>query len=332
MKTPQSWLPDLPMLTNRLTAALNGKDAARPVGVLRRQRPRFMSTFPNEIVTCVLPNGRKRRVFMKYEAGHAHPAHGHRGDLAYEAEVYRRLLASLPDFRPQFLGAHTDPVSGDTWLILEYAYRAVRASDLHAHQSDEQKIAYLKSARWIARFHAEHELRGRDPELAFLKRYDAPYYRGWALRTFQFAKPLRERFPWLAELRASGDAWFAPLLQAPQTVIHGEFYIKTVLVRRQRLFMVDWESAAIAPGEIDLAALTEGKHWRGLVGRESERAYRRTRWPAGAPADFERRLDAARIYLHFRWLGERPDWAVREKTLWRYEHLRAAAKRFGLIA
>ena len=36
-------------------------------------------------------------------------------------------------------------------------------------------------------------------------------------------------------------------------------------------------------------------------------------------------------YLHFRWLGERPDWTTREKTLWRYEHLHATAKRLGLI-
>ena len=130
-------------------------------------------------------------------------------------------------------------------------------------------------------------------------------------------------------LAATGDAWFAPLVTARPTIIHGEFYAKTVLVRGERLFMVDWESVAIAPGEIDLATLTEGKHFRGHITRQCGREYARARWPVRAPADFQRTLDAARIYLHFRWLGERPDWAVREKTLWRYEHLHAAAKRFG---
>jgi hypothetical protein len=62
-----------------------------------------------------------------------------------------------------------------------------------------------------------------------------------------------------------------------------------------------------------------------------EEAYQRARWPEGVPAGFERTLDAARIYLHFRWLGERPDWTIREKTLWRYEHLRAVAERLGLL-
>src|SRR5437867_5549137 len=110
----------------------------------------------------------------------------------------------------------------------------------------------LQTARWLAQFHARHERREDEPSLAFLKRYDAAYYRGWARRTFEFARPLRARFPWLAELRRCGDAWFTPLLRAPQTVIHGEFYTKTVLVRGQNLFMVDWESAAIATGVIDL--------------------------------------------------------------------------------
>ena len=333
MKTPASLLPGMRRLTAGLTAALNGNGAARrPVKVLDRKLPRFMSTFPNEIITCRLPNGRRRRVFIKYEAGLGHNSFGHRGDVAYEAAVYQRLLRALPEFHPQCLGVHTDSKRGDTWLILEYAYRSVRVSDLSFHRSTRQPRALVESARWIARFHAAHEARVHDPEFAFLKRYDAEYYRGWARRTFEFARPLIGRFPWLTALAATGDAWFAPLVTARPTIIHGEFYSKTVLVRGERLFMVDWESVAIAPGEIDLATLTEGKHFRGHITRQCGREYARARWPVRAPADFQRTLDAARIYLHFRRLGERPDWAVREKTLWRYEHLHAAAKRFGLIA
>ena len=114
-------------------------------------------------------------------------------------------------------------------------------------------------------------------------------------------------------------------------MIHGEFYSKTIMVRKEKLFVVDWESAAVAPGEIDLAALTEGKLWRSKIARQCQREYQSARWPKRAPAEFQRTLDAARVYLHFRWLGERQDWAVREKTLWRYEHLRAAAKKLALI-
>ena len=178
--------------------------------------------------------------------------------------------------------------------------------------------------------YAAHQGHVNDDSLTFLKRYDVEYYRGWARRTCEFARPLHGRFPWLARLCKSDD-WFASLLAEPPTVIHGEFYAKTVLVRNQSVFMVDWESAAIAAGEIDLAALTEGKHWPAAIVRKCERAYVRARWPEGAPASFRRTLDAAKIYLHFRWLGERPDWTVREKSLSRYDHLHAAAKRLALL-
>src|SRR6058998_4307991 len=123
MKTPLSILPDLRTLTARITAALGEHGLVGcPVRVVNRTLPRFMSTFPNEIVTCRLPNGRKRRVFIKYTSGQGHNSFGHRGDVAYEAEVYQRLLRTLPEFHPQCLGVHTDSDRCDTWLILEYAY------------------------------------------------------------------------------------------------------------------------------------------------------------------------------------------------------------------
>jgi len=332
MKTPRALLPSLPTLQARLTAALaNGSPAAGPVKVLVRELPRFMSTFPNEIVTCQLANGRKRRLFVKYAGGRSHDSFGHRGDVAYEAEVYRRLLRSVPDFRPKCLGAHTDPRTGEAWIVLEYVYGSVRLSDLSYKQALRQPRAMANAARWLGQFHSTHQARVGETPLSFIRRYDAEYYRGWARRTFEFASPLHEHSPWLARLRKTGDRWFTPLLQSPPTVIHGEFYAKTVLLRSQELFMLDWESAAIAAGEIDLAALTEGLHWSENIVRRCERAYVRARWPEGIPAGFERTLDAAKIYLHFRWLGERPDWATREKTLWRFDHLRTSAKRLGLI-
>jgi hypothetical protein len=95
--------------------------------------------------------------------------------------------------------------------------------------------------------------------------------------------------------------------------------------------MVDWESAAIAPGEIDLAALTEGRHWPSEIVQECRRAYVSSRWPEGSPCSFQRTLDMAQMYLHFRWLGERPDLAVSEKNLARYDHLCLLAERLNLL-
>ena len=54
------------------------------------------------------------------------------------------------------------------------------------------------------------------------------------------------------------DEFIAQLLAAPRTMIHGEFYPGNILYEKGRICPVDWESAAIAAGELDLAALTEG--------------------------------------------------------------------------
>jgi len=95
--------------------------------------------------------------------------------------------------------------------------------------------------------------------------------------------------------------------------------------------MVDWESAAFAAGETDLASLTEETGWPRKLVRQGERAYQHPRWREVAAAQFDHTLEAARVYLHFRWLGERPEKALSEKNRWRYHHLQAAANSLGLI-
>jgi hypothetical protein len=59
------------------------------------------------------------------------------------------------------------------------------------------------------------------------------------------------------------------------------------------IYPVDWESAAVAAGEIDLAALTEG--WPPGFVEQCELEYQRARWPEGPPTGFERRLAAAPV-------------------------------------
>ncbi len=185
------------------------------------------------------------------------------------------------------------------------------------------------AARWIGRFHGAYEERLSHVLMPFLNRYDAEYYLGWAHRTSLFAGHWHRRFPWLSTLCERFEEFVAPLLTPPPTVIHGEYYPKNVLFRGGTVYPVDWESAAVATGEIDLATLTEG--WPAEIVRECELEYQRARWPEGSPADFERRLAAARLYLPFRWLGDRPDWTTHETALWRFEQLRSAGERLGLI-
>src|SRR5260221_10373477 len=107
MQTPLSLLPDARTLTLRLASALNANGSPR-LRIWERKRPRYRSTFPSEVVTCRFAGGKPRRLFCKYEAGREHNSHGHRGGLAYEAEIYRRVLSPLKTLRPEFIGADTD--------------------------------------------------------------------------------------------------------------------------------------------------------------------------------------------------------------------------------
>jgi hypothetical protein len=322
----------MPVLRAGLAAALEGNELfPMPLVVLERKLPPMMSTFPNETVTCRFANGRKRRLFIKYEAGRNHDAFGHRGGVAYEAKIYHNLLSRYPDFRPRCLGAHAANGTDETWLVLEYLDRCVRVSDICVKQESRQPVAMAKSAQWIGWFHAAHERVDANEPPRFLIRYNERYFEHWCRRAARLTRPLHRQHPWLPKLCSKQNDWLNILMNARKTIVHGEFYAKTLMFGRDNVFPVDWESTAIGPGEIDLAALTEGNGWPERIVAECVHEYQQARWPEAAPPEFRQILDAARIYLHFRWLGEREDWTFGEKNRWRYGHLRATSERVGLI-
>jgi thiamine kinase-like enzyme len=118
------------------------------------------------------------------------------------------------------------------------------------------------------------------------------------------------------------------LFVGPATLIHGEFYPQNILASASGLQAIDWECAAFAPGEIDLAMLLDG--WEPTDARRIEDAYAEARWPSGAP-DYGRRLDAARLYVQMRWLGDRLEWTAHPDIRRRLARLRAAAESLSLL-
>jgi hypothetical protein len=323
----QPWHPPPPELT-ALAAGLRAAFHASGsrdggVSVVGRRPNTFASTFPSEIVTCRLGDGNKVRLLCKYEAGLFENTYGHRGGVRYETEVYQRVLQPLRTTTPAFYGAHVEEKTGSTWLFLEYLEDAISVA-----RGPEPEHRLCRAAHWSGRFHRLNEVRlARDP-MPVLNTYDAEYYQGWARRTSRHAGRLALQYPWLTRLCRRFADVADRLLRSTPTVIHGEFYPHNVLVYKGKVYPIDWESAAIAAGEIDLAALTES--WPGHAVRACVRAYERARWPKGPPADFERTLDAARVYLHLRWLGD-PDRDVRQRRLWSFEELKSAAGRLGMI-
>lgn len=320
MKPWLSYLPDDETLTAALTSALSDLGGGS-VTVIDRLRNPHASAFPSEVVTCRLNESEHLRLFCKYGGGRDHRAHGHRGGVTYEAEVYRRVLAPAGLPVPRFYGTAPGP-DGEVWLFLGYLERSLRLRD--SHDMSDLELAAAWSGRCHARYHADNGTAA----LSLLNTYGASYYAGWARRTAEYADALHEDFPWLAHLCEGAEAALPRLLEAPQVLIHREYYPKNLLICDRSVYPVDWESAALAPGEIDLATLTDG--WEQELVLRCQRAYCAARWPDGTPPDSSRTLELARLYVHHRWLGDQPGNKLRRRS-WRYAEVRDIGERLGLL-
>src|SRR5437016_6994337 len=87
------------------------------------------SSFRTEIVTCRV--GRRRSplpLFIKYGTSHFNRAFGHRGDVAFEARVYRDVLQPLRMSTPTFYGLYETGDPGVAWLIIAYVKGGIRTS------------------------------------------------------------------------------------------------------------------------------------------------------------------------------------------------------------
>jgi hypothetical protein len=316
--------PDTQVLAKALTKVLTGTaNHNTDVVILNRQEFRG-STFPVEVVSCQLPYGKNLRVFCKYEAGRSHAGNGHRGGVSYEADVYETALRPSECSVPFFFGCHRDQLTGDTWLFIEN----LDLKSIRGMHSPACEAALREAARWAGCFHVE--LSERAKTCSKIKRYDAGYYQGFVNRVIEFSKGRRRRYPWLTSVCGRADEFISQLLSVPPTIIHGEFYPGNILYGEARLCPVDWESAAIAPGELDLASLTEG--WPPELTGEWEREYATERWPEGAPVEFQRTLAAARLYWAFRWLGASPESVQKVRRPERkLERMLEEAKRWPLI-
>jgi aminoglycoside phosphotransferase (APT) family kinase protein len=259
-------------------------------------------------------------LLVKYEdATRRHTGHGYWGDETYEAMVYRDVLAQLGADVPRFYGLDETP-SG-RWLVIEY----VDGERL----SKSPREALVTAARWLGGFHrAGEDLVARD-SCAAINVLDAAYFRGWAERAGAFTRPRQAEHPWLEAVCTAFAAIAPSLATGEMTVVHGEYYPRNILLAGDSVFPVDWQSAAVGPGEIDVASLIEG--WgHGEIVASAVDAYAGTRWPHGEPNGFRRRLELARAYWPLRWLGDDPAWSVSPKRAHYIDELASAAQDAGL--
>ena len=280
------------------------------VAVVERKRNPYSSRFSSEIVTLDLAGG-QRRVFCKYGLpGGIVDVHGLGSGVGYEAMIYSTVVARSPDPTAACLGFVRDDETGVEMLVLDYLEGFGRIGKYEPR-------SLPRAAAWIGAFHAEYGGAAAAPEV---NRYDLAYYLGWASRAREWSVGPDIASRKLVRLIEQYAEAASVLVSGPQTVIHGELYPNNVLIRDARVYPVDWEWAAVASGEIDLAALTEGR-WDASIVEGCLEAYCAARWPGGRDPAFERRLGAARAYLHMRSLGGRPGRAGTEATAWRWSAL-----------
>jgi hypothetical protein len=309
-----------PVTTNGLLSTREGE-----LELIDRRGGDFGATFPTEVLTCRVQSGGEVELLVKRAEGIDHYAYGHRGGVAYEALVYAEVLEPLGLSTPKLYAWQADGDPGEAWLAIEYL-RGVERLNRCADANE----TLVRAAGWIGRFHAASASMPAD-RLNLLRAYDAAYYSGWSRRTLEFAEDGERRYPWLPQLCERFEDEWAPALAAGRvTAIHGELYPRNILVREGSVYPIDWESAALAAGEIDLVALIDG--WPDEVVERALAAYLDERWGGQAPADFERLCDAARLYVGFRWLGDRPYWTNLDSSQYDFRALRATGRRLGLVA
>jgi hypothetical protein len=325
LDNPLKRFPELGHLTAALTCALKENGIVEgPITTVNRRPNLYSSSYPSQIVTCKSGSGKRMNILCKFGGKFEESPFNHRGSVFYETEVYRRLLSGSHSTVPKFYGSYSDETTGGTWLFIEYLDRSMRVSK----SSDPKAIP--RASRWIASFQRTNESLCSDIGTLFLRKHGAHYFAKWAQQTSQFASPaLHRRFPWLKSLCSAFGECVGILATGPQTIIHGEFYAQNILIQCREIRVVDWQSAAVAAGEIDLAALTDS--WSSQIIQECESEYERIRWPDAAPADFRRRLGLARMYWLFRWLGQSEEWTRDSSLIPRFQQLRAEGEQLGLL-
>lgn len=283
-----------------------------------RRRPLEAGTVPKDVLTIHTDQG-VEVVFCKHGSIGLADDRSRRRGVSFEEQVYRHFLEDLGAGTAALRGSYRRGDGGVT-LVLDEVRDAVRLSEA-------PRKAIVEAAAWLGRFHS---LAGVPSTVVVdLFVHDADQLRCWVSRVVEFAAPLRGDYPWLESLCEQIIDAAQEVMSEPCCLLHGEYTVHNVLVGPGGICPVDWESAGIGPGEIDLAMLTE--NWPATTIARCAEAYDQARF-GGVRSRQERGLAVARgqLYATLRWLGDSPKLAQRSTTRWRYEHLKRHAATCGI--
>ena len=308
-----SSLPNTELLEHHLSKLFSANETDKNFEVISRTAYDYRSTSPAEIISVSLNDGQIVSLFCKYSGSHTQYSYGHRGGVEYETLIYEKILNKIPLRSPRYYGAFKKE-NNDTCLVIEF----LKVSKLLKDSRDPRYFG--KAAAWIGSLHKMYE----STLPPSIKIYDKAYYMIWLKRVESLLETLKGKHPWLPSVCIYFKENLHLLSDSTQTFIHGEYYTKNILVQKGIIYPIDWESAAIGPGEIDLASLIED--WDENRKNIALKNYLKARWPDGnfSESEFEKRLLLARIYFFLRWTGEYDDaqfWLKKDQWFVRFYQL-----------
>ena len=317
----------------------------RRIKSFRRRRSVYSSSYPIENIEVELDRGQKVRLVLKdlSPASLLLTAQQVRPHFLYEPwreiETYKKILDPKRLGTPICYGAINEPELERYWLFLE------RVNGPLLWQMGRME-SWEQAARWLASLHNEFDTANRpqnETRMAHLLRYDEHFFSVWLSRAEEFLrhKYAADSTDSLRRFRRLADRYdrvIKRLLDLPTTFVHGEFYPSNVIMRRtkkgRQICPIDWELAAIAPGLIDLAALTSGD-WTEDKKKRMAAAYRDALEPSqggrASLADLTEAVDHCQLHLCVQMLGWASDWSPPEEHAQNWlRHALRLAERLGM--
>jgi hypothetical protein len=302
----------------RISRALASADVPRRIRELEIRPCPYRSSFPIHELEVTFTDGSTASLVAKQVDRAPLTPSGRpvKPDLLHDAprevRVYETLLAPADVGTAAFHGA------ADGLLLLE----KVDATPLW--QVDDLEV-WCAVARWLAGFHRRFgTLEDEQARAATLIRYDRRFLSVWLERARSFVP-----YGALDRIVRAHETAVERLASMPQTLVHGELYPSNVLVAAGstgiRVCPIDWETAGIGPGVVDLAALATG--WSSAAADLLAEAYREEAADADGQA-FAQALRCSRLHLAVRWLGWSQAWSPppEHRHDWLAEALRLAGE------
>jgi thiamine kinase-like enzyme len=309
----------------------------QPVTIRQMQREPFVdsSSFSTECLLVLVNDGEWLEVFFKdlnprHQLADAQSLrHKPELDRSYrELRMYRDVLSRLQLGTPELYAWRWEPQHDSFWLFLEHI-----DSDRLTRSGFER---WVEAARWAARFHAAvRELPLTEAD--FLIHLDRDHYRHCANRLEQnFSNFNPEQQPIIRQALNDYDGILEQLVALPRHLIHGEFFGQNVMIRQanpaEPIAVIDWETAAIGPGYIDLVSISAGQ-WTPEQRQAMWRAYfEQYQAETGLPMDWEhfcQEVGQVALYRALWWLGWWSNGDANQITHWMQELINVTRETVG---